>query len=718
MKKTALPLLSLTFLLPALGLSSCGGNSSSSSTPQSQENSEKASEPQSNSQKEVKSEEESKESVVSSKHSERMSSSEESLPESQTEPFVFPTVDTPVLKEDGDYSYTPIMEETLPTIDIVSDDGSTDFVTVPSRGNKWDYTECKVSVSGSEDKYLLSDIKAGVKVRGNYTSNYDKKPLRIKFDKKQAMLGLNNGNKMKSWVLLAEVKDSSLLRNTAAFYLGKKILGSDGYYVSDFRPVNVRINGEYWGVYILAEQQQVNASRVNITEPEDDTVTNDIGYLVEYDGYYTEETGPDADPTFTLNYNNNATLTGPNGSRVRPGNKGYTIKSDIMVDSQREFAGQYLENVYRVALNAKSGKYYDISPNGLDLVSAQASSMRDHIGKYIDLNSMVDTYLVQEITCDPDIGWSSFYMDFDMGPGKDHRLRFEAPWDYDSALGNRSGYCEDAKGYYAYGSSNPWLTLLTGEPFFVSMVKAKWEKLKNEGAFADVFNVLHEYSDRYESEYTHNFQRWHHLGGSYDGTSGELREETKTVFSQSDAANFMMDWLGDRLTYLSGVYGKGDDLHCPRISKETIPEGCRKQRYEAESATLYGGATQGEDNLASSKGYVGFPSGKTTCGVRFSVNVEKDTEAYFVYGIGRQINSRDPQEMFELKIGSESIAFPERRNAQGSNPKNAPKQWGTVNMGKITLKEGENVLTVRSRGCSTNLDYIDLHFLPQDNPGQ
>ncbi len=77
----------------------------------------------------------------------------------------------------------------MPKISIVSNDGRNEFVTVPNRLNKMDHTDCKVSVSSCPDKYALTDIVAGVKVRGNYTANYNKKPLRIKFEKKQGMLG-------------------------------------------------------------------------------------------------------------------------------------------------------------------------------------------------------------------------------------------------------------------------------------------------------------------------------------------------------------------------------------------------------------------------------------------------------------------------------------------------------------------------------------------------
>ncbi len=40
------------------------------------------------------------------------------------------------------------------------------------------------------------------------------------------------------------------------------------------------LNNLYWGVYLLAEQQQVNANRINVTEPEDNYTGTDIGFRI------------------------------------------------------------------------------------------------------------------------------------------------------------------------------------------------------------------------------------------------------------------------------------------------------------------------------------------------------------------------------------------------------------------------------------------------------
>ena len=152
------------------------------------------------------------------------------------------------------------------------------------------YEECKITVTDADGRVTLSDTDAQVKVRGNWTTTYEKKPLRIKFAEKQTLLGLNDGAEMKNWVLLAEYKDGSMLRNKTILSIAEELFAGEDLYVTDTELVEVVINGEYWGVYLLAEYQQINEERVNITEAEQDYTGTDIGYFLEFDGYaYTNE---------------------------------------------------------------------------------------------------------------------------------------------------------------------------------------------------------------------------------------------------------------------------------------------------------------------------------------------------------------------------------------------------------------------------------------------
>lgn len=133
------------------------------------------------------------------------------------------------------YDYKAHTAESLPRINITTADGKNDWATtcrifdmndLTSKDDR-PYYSCKISVDNCEEDYGLTNVVAQIKIRGNYTANYPKKPFRIKFDKKQKMLGLNNDAKCKSWVLLADYKDMTLERNSTAFWLAKQILGSD-----------------------------------------------------------------------------------------------------------------------------------------------------------------------------------------------------------------------------------------------------------------------------------------------------------------------------------------------------------------------------------------------------------------------------------------------------------------------------------------------------------
>ena len=83
--------------------------------------------------------------------------------------------------------------------------------------SKTEYIGASVSLAGS-GKYDFSDTDVSVRGRGNNTWTYDKKSYRIKLSEKRNILGIASG-KSKSWVLLANMCDQSLLRNDTALAL-------------------------------------------------------------------------------------------------------------------------------------------------------------------------------------------------------------------------------------------------------------------------------------------------------------------------------------------------------------------------------------------------------------------------------------------------------------------------------------------------------------------
>ncbi|MBQ8200799.1 MAG: CotH kinase family protein [Clostridia bacterium] len=441
----------------------------------------------------------------------------------------------------------PQITEEMPVIRIDTADGSSGFITDYVREDKLlghiDYTDAVVSVGGCGEAYVLAQAKAQVKARGNWTLNYPKKSIRIKFAGKQGMLGLNEGRAYKNWVLLADWKDLSMINQPVGLYLAHAILGADGYYCTDYRSVEVYVNGEYWGVYLLAEQQEVNPGRVEVTEPGKDYIGKDIGYFFEYDAYWQDENrmpGDSGDPTFDVYH---AGVTGEQ--------QGYTIKSDINADRQRSFLGAYVRRVYQIAWSAvHEGKHYAFNEARTALRLTEGTSVQETVAAVIDLRSLVDTYILNEIVCNPDIGWSSFYLSVDLGEGGSGLLTFEAPWDFDSAFGIRAGY-ESNTGLYAADSGNPWLRLFAGEAWFQEMIRARWAELRQADVPDTALALILSHKETYAAHYARNYERWPERIAE---GNGELIDELNACRTQGEAADYLYRWLEGRFQYLDGQW--------------------------------------------------------------------------------------------------------------------------------------------------------------------
>lgn len=160
----------------------------------------------------------------------------------------------------------------LPIIKIEADNGYDIFTHAKSK----EYAPASVTLIDNKDKtHNLSQVRGGIRGRGNSTWPLAKKPLRIKFDDKQSLMGLP---KEKSWVLLANHLDPTFLMNTVAFELAKRM--ELEYTNTDFH-VELFHNGEYMGNYQLTEQVQVKKDRVNVDKK--------TGFLVELDIYFDDE---------------------------------------------------------------------------------------------------------------------------------------------------------------------------------------------------------------------------------------------------------------------------------------------------------------------------------------------------------------------------------------------------------------------------------------------
>ena len=240
-----------------------------------------------------------------------------------------------------------------------------------------------------KDTFEFADAAAGIRLRGNSTVpdnlSSEQAPYRIKFDEKRSMFGLNDSAECKSWVLLKPE-----MGNPISFELGQSIFVEEGYYCSDYMFVEVNINGKYNGIYVLAEQSQINKNRVDVNEAKEGESSYKTGYLIEMDNYGGSE--PE-DQRFWMEYGDYP-LADIEGNRlsdmlIAEGNnlnaRWYVLKNDYVSSEQRKFIEKYIEGVFTIAYQAiEKGSYREFTSSYNIVRSSTITSAKEAIEKCID----------------------------------------------------------------------------------------------------------------------------------------------------------------------------------------------------------------------------------------------------------------------------------------------------------------------------------------------
>lgn len=131
---------------------------------------------------------------------------------------------------------------------------------------KGGYTDGYMKLAADVEDQYLYDGKIGIKLRGNSTARWDKRPFKIKLDTKTNLLGIDKEGPNKHWVLLANYIDPTLMRNKIINDFSYAI-GMEYYMASE--NVVLIYNGKYYGVYQLCEHIRVDETRVNIFDWEE-----------------------------------------------------------------------------------------------------------------------------------------------------------------------------------------------------------------------------------------------------------------------------------------------------------------------------------------------------------------------------------------------------------------------------------------------------------------
>lgn len=397
--------------------------------------------------------------------------------------------------------------EKLPKIEITTENNQAIV-------SKDDYLNATFKLTEYQNEEIITESEVKIKGRGNSTWSMPKKPYALKFDKKIQLL---DGVKAKQWCLLANHADQSLMRNYLALTLGNKLSGLDWNPTPSY--VDVYLNNEYQGNYVLTEKVGVGKERINVLE---ETFDVNSGYLIELDARASEE-GIQNEDYFTLN--EGAVNT-------------YALKSPEKGDDYYSVDKlYYIQDYMQDALNAvKNDNYED----------------------YIDIDSFVDWYIVNEVFQSVDAGYSSVYFNKD----KDGKLKIGPLWDLDLSAGN-PGHLESAlrtpTGYYvARGEKNIWYYYLLNSKTFQEALKTRWNEVYDDLIYTLPLQVF-EVSNKIGYSAKRNFEVWNNVLGQEN--EWYTAYETYVRGTYEEQLQFLHDFLKARISWLNSSINNNYFVH-------------------------------------------------------------------------------------------------------------------------------------------------------------
>ena len=359
-------------------------------------------------------------------------------------------------------------------------------------------------------------VAGGVRLRGNTTQDYPKKPFAIKLNEKTSVLGMP---KHKRWVLLANWLDHSMIRNTVAFDIAHAIeyawrenssIGAGIPWTPSGQNVELVVISQkdnkayHVGNYFLAEQIKIDENRLNIKDPldiEDEPNASDFtqyGFLIEA----VNEDKRDEDSYFKSS----------NGIY-------FQFKDEL----NSTILKQVKDKIQRIEDNIDNNKF-------------------DEAFDELDIHSLIDQMLIWELTLNREYGDpSSVYMYMD-GDGK---LSAGPIWDFDrgtfqnqenaNEYGNSDRVKPDDKWmYWRKKTSEPyiWYPQLSANATFQQTVKERWTVIK---PYLDmIVEQIDYYGKTLASSYIYDSAMW--------PTGKADVQEWKSGFSDWSGDEQISDW--------------------------------------------------------------------------------------------------------------------------------------------------------------------------------
>ena len=333
----------------------------------------------------------------------------------------------------SEYAIKLSFADHIGTMYLLSDDpenkGRTWVESSPDKSNK---ATGNMILQNADGSIVYHDSLTQIKGRGNSTWQLDKKPYQIKLNTKTDLLQTGSeDNAAKTWVLLANATDLTMMRNTLIYDLGLELSME---FCTENNWVNLYYDGEYRGCYLLSEKVEINSGRVDITDLE--KLNEEVNEGVDF-GELPVETGKTANGAtylYCAGMNSPEDITG-----------GYLLELEFDTRVEAEICRFITSRGQNVVV--KSPEY--ASKEEMDYIASLYQEWEDSIynggvnpktGKkhtdYVDLRSAAICYLANEFSKNQDGFQSSSYFYKD---NHDDLMYMGPLWDYDRTLNFTGG---------------------------------------------------------------------------------------------------------------------------------------------------------------------------------------------------------------------------------------------------------------------------------------
>ena len=295
--------------------------------------------------------------------------------------------------------------------------------------------------------------KVNISFRGSTSRNFEKKPCKFEtcddagIELPVSLLGMPAES---DWNLIANYQDKTLMRIPLTYDLSRGM----GHYASRYKNVEVVINDEYRGVYALMEKPKRDSNRIDISK-----LTPDENSFPDITGGYIFKIDRPNEPGWS------SLLPGDSPSNSHFFYQFVYPKAADITAPQQDYLKSFVDS-FETVMN---------SPSFADPLTGYA--------KYIDVESFVDFFIINELSKNADAYRLSTYLYKDKIT-KGGKLHIGPVWDYDIAWHNCNYANSFDPNFWQYQTRDSvfpipaWWTRFMQDTTFVNTLYCRWNNLR------------------------------------------------------------------------------------------------------------------------------------------------------------------------------------------------------------------------------------------------